>query len=134
MLFFYNGLAGFVKAFIRIAKSAGTGLLLLFRLDYIVFAQKFAFLDIGIFCTCLSNYMRYLIISIFYYIAHRAFLGFFYLDYAYNNPVMHVFIKVLKESIYDDPSIPLIEKIANGEEESLKKSIQTSSEYCESCL
>ena len=50
MLFFYNGLAGFVKALIRIAYSAAIGLLLLFRLDLIVFAQYFAFLDNGIVC------------------------------------------------------------------------------------
>ena len=48
ILFFYNGLAGFVKAFIRIAYSAAIGLLLIFRLDLIVFAQYFAFLDKGI--------------------------------------------------------------------------------------
>ena len=41
---------------------------------------------------------------------HKAFLGFFYLDYAYNNPVMHVFIKVLKESY---PGI-LKESVVNG--------------------
>lgn len=51
-LFFYNGLAGFIKAIQRIAFSAGIGLLLLFRLDYVVIAQKFAFLDKGT-CDCI---------------------------------------------------------------------------------
>ena len=62
---------------------------------------------------------------------HRAFLGFFYLDYAYNNPVMHVFIKVLKESLYDSPNV-LMESIVSGEKEtSLERSVQTSSEFNE---
>ena len=30
---------------------------------------------------------------------HKAFLGFFYLDYAYNNAVVHVFVKVLSEAV-----------------------------------
>ena len=64
-------------------------------------------------------------------IGHRAFLGFFYLDYAYNNPVMHVFIKVLKESLYDSPNI-LMERIAYGKKEpSLESSVETSSEFNE---
>lgn len=68
----------------------------------------------------------------YYYAGHRAFLGFFYLDYAYNNPVIHVFIKVLKESLYDNPSI-LMESVVNGEKEnSLEKGAQTSSEFDES--
>ena len=51
------------------------------------------------------------------------------MDYAYNNPVIHVFIKVLKESLYDNPSI-LMESVVNGEKEkSLEKNIQTSSEF-----
>ena len=33
---------------------------------------------------------------------HKAFLGFFYLDYAYNNAVVHVFVQILKESICKD--------------------------------
>ena len=37
---------------------------------------------------------------------HNAFLGFFYLDYAYNNAVVHVFIEVLKESLEDNPNTP----------------------------
>ena len=37
---------------------------------------------------------------------HKAFLGFFYLDYAYNNAVMHVFIENLKDSLDDDPNTP----------------------------
>ena len=50
------------------------------------------------------------------------------MDYAYNNPVIHVFIKVLKESLYDNPSI-LMESVVNGEKKSLEKNIQTSSEF-----
>ena len=37
---------------------------------------------------------------------HKAFLGFFYLDYAYNNAVMHVFIENLKDSLDDNPNTP----------------------------
>ena len=40
---------------------------------------------------------------------HKAFLGFFYLDYAYNNAVVHVFIQVLKESACKDLSMPVIQ-------------------------
>ena len=51
ILFFYNGLAGLVKGIIRIVYSAAIGLLLIFRLDYVVFAQYFAFLDKGTIIT-----------------------------------------------------------------------------------
>ena len=37
---------------------------------------------------------------------HKAFLGFFYLDYAYNNAVMHVFIENLKDSLDDNLNTP----------------------------
>ena len=40
---------------------------------------------------------------------HKAFLGFFYLDYAYNNAVVHVFIQILKESVCKDLSKPMIQ-------------------------
>ena len=33
------------------------------------------------------------------YIGHRKFLGFAYMNYLYNNAVLHVFIKVLHESV-----------------------------------
>ena len=65
----------------------------------------------------------------YYTVGHRAFLGFFYLDYAYNNPVIHVFIKVLKESLYDNPSM-LMESVIHGEKEkSLERDTDTSSEF-----
>ena len=35
---------------------------------------------------------------------HQAFLGFFYLDYAYNNAVVHVFMEKLKESLEENPT------------------------------
>ena len=35
---------------------------------------------------------------------HQAFLGFFYLDYAYNNAVVHVFIEKLKENLEENPT------------------------------
>ena len=41
---------------------------------------------------------------------HKAFLGFFYLDYAYNNAIVHVFIQILKESICKDLSKPMIQE------------------------
>ena len=67
----------------------------------------------------------------FKFAGHRAFLGFFYLDYAYNNPVIHVFIKVLKESLYDNPSI-LMESVVYGEKEkSLERDVETNSELNE---
>lgn len=37
---------------------------------------------------------------------HRAFLGFFYLDYAYNNAVMHVFIATLKDTLEENSRTP----------------------------
>ena len=43
----------------------------------------------------------------FFISGHKSFLGFFYLHYAYNNAVVHVFMKILKESIHDDPSTPM---------------------------
>ena len=47
MLFFYNGVTGFVTALQRILISTVLGLLLLFRLDRVVVAKGFDFLDIG---------------------------------------------------------------------------------------
>ena len=40
---------------------------------------------------------------------HKAFLGFFYLDYAYNNAVVHVFIQILKESVCKNQGMPMIQ-------------------------
>ena len=69
------------------------------------------------------------VIKILVLAGHRAFLCFFYLDYAYNNPVVHCFIKVLKESLYDNPGV-LTDGIALCDnEESLENGAKTSSKY-----
>ena len=47
ILFFYNGLAGFVGAIFRIAMSAIFSLILLFRLDEIALMKKFDGFDFG---------------------------------------------------------------------------------------
>ena len=47
ILFFYNGLAGFVGAVFRIAMSAVLSLILLFRLDEVALMKKFDSLDFG---------------------------------------------------------------------------------------
>ena len=47
MLFFYNGLAGFVGAIFRIAMSTLFSLILLFRLDEVALMKKFVSLDFG---------------------------------------------------------------------------------------
>ena len=45
---------------------------------------------------------------------HKAFLGFFYLDYAYNNAVVHVFVQILKESVCKDLSMPVVQNPLEG--------------------
>ena len=47
VLFFYNGLAGFVGAVFRIAMSAIFSLILLFRLDEVALMKKFDSFDFG---------------------------------------------------------------------------------------
>ena len=47
ILFFYNGLAGFVGAIFRIAMSAVFSLILLFRLDEVALMKKFDAFDFG---------------------------------------------------------------------------------------
>ena len=47
ILFFYNGLAGFVGAIFRIAMSAIFSLILLFRLDEVALMKKFDGFDFG---------------------------------------------------------------------------------------
>ena len=44
------------------------------------------------------------IVPSFFISGHKSFLGFFFLHHAYNNAVVHVFMKILKESIHDDPN------------------------------
>ena len=51
-------------------------------------------------------------------LGHKAFLGFFYLDYAYNNAVMHVFIENLKDSLDGNLSTPSSSGSTGMEEES----------------
>ena len=92
---------------VRVSLSAGIGLVLLFRLDQNVLTKTFSFLDFG-------GYRHYISLITFTFLCmftgHKAFLGFFYLDYAYNNAVMHVFIKIMKESVCKDQSVPKIQK------------------------
>ena len=56
---------------------------------------------------------------------HNAFLGFFYLDYAYNNAVVHVFIKILKESLEESLRTPT--SIGSSDVETGPKKIATTS-------
>ncbi|XP_064406724.1 stimulated by retinoic acid gene 6 protein-like isoform X2 [Halichondria panicea] len=81
ILFFYNGIAGFVSAILRTLMSVVFSLLLLFRLDQVVLIRGFEQFDF----------------------AHNAYLGFIYLNSTYNNAVMHVFLYLLKK---DRPSPP----------------------------
>ena len=102
--------------------SAVLGLLLLFRLDEVLLMRTFAFLDAGkLFSNKVTIYLMSFFIS-----GHKSFLGFFYLHYAYNNAVVHVFMKILKESIHDDPSTPMDSPVYE-EEGSLGKGILTTS-------
>ncbi|XP_064405984.1 stimulated by retinoic acid gene 6 protein-like [Halichondria panicea] len=77
LLFFYNGFAGFVNAILRTLLASLFTILLLFRLDRVVLMRGFERFDFG----------------------HKAYLGFMYLDYTYNNAVVHVFIGLLKCSL-----------------------------------
>ena len=123
VFFFYNGLAGLVTAVIRIGLSAALGLLLLFRLDEVALMKCFAFLDAGKFFSN-KEIINWCPPSL--HAGHKSFLGFFYLHYAYNNAVVHVFMKILKESIHDDPSTPMDSPVYE-EEGSLGKGILTTS-------
>ena len=63
--------------------------------------------------SCLSiNIIHYVT-----HVGHKAFLGYFYLDYAYNNAVVHVFIKILKESLGDNVMTPSSTDSGQGMEE-----------------
>ena len=42
-----------------------------------------------------SNLLHYFLI----YAGHKAYLGFLYMELAYNHPVVHVFVKTVMESI-----------------------------------
>ena len=91
ILFLFNGFAGFVLAIVRVAINAGLSLLLLFRLDTMVFPRGFDTIDFGEDIFFLNIDTVPLSIP-----GHRAFLGFFYLYYSYNNAVMHCFVHLLK--------------------------------------
>ncbi|XP_064405980.1 stimulated by retinoic acid gene 6 protein-like isoform X2 [Halichondria panicea] len=83
LLFFYNGFAGFMGAVIRTLMASLFGLVLLFRLDTVVLMRGFETFDYG----------------------HNSFLGFLYLDYVYNNAIIHVFFNILlNPAAYKQPN------------------------------
>lgn len=97
-LFFYNGIAGLVGAVVRITFSTFFSLLLIFRLDVVSLPPNLWWWDFG----------------------HRAFLGFVYLDYCYNHPVLHVFSHLLENAVREkavkesDDEVKLVEANLEG--------------------
>jgi len=77
IFFFYNAIVGIVASIFRILLSIGVNLLLLFRLDTVIFMKGWEFLDAG----------------------HKAFNGFLYLEYTYNNAVMNMFVKLMTDVV-----------------------------------
>ena len=74
------------------------------------------------------NFILYPFQSLFeMFTGHRSFLSFFYLYYAYNNAVVHVFIKNLKESLRDDAYAQQMQSPVDGEKELPVKDAFTSS-------
>ena len=48
---------------------------------------------------------------------HQAYLGFVYLDYTYNNAVVHVFINLLRKSVQNHTSRESIQSVLSDEED-----------------
>ena len=57
---------------------------------------------------------------ILYVIGHKSYLGFFYLYYAYNNAVVHVFIRNLKDSLSDNADAQQMHNSVDEEKDSLE--------------
>ena len=58
---------------------------------------------------------------LYYVIGHKSYLGFFYLYYAYNNAVVHVFIKNLKDSLCDNADAQKMHSSVDGKKDSLEE-------------
>ncbi|XP_064406067.1 receptor for retinol uptake STRA6-like isoform X3 [Halichondria panicea] len=75
VLFIYNTIIGLASALFRVLISATMGLLLMLRLDRVILMKGFEPFDIG----------------------HNTYIGFLHVDLAYNNAVVHVFVRLMAD-------------------------------------
>ncbi|XP_064406075.1 receptor for retinol uptake STRA6-like isoform X2 [Halichondria panicea] len=75
VLFIYNTIIGLAAALFRVLISATMGLLLMLRLDRVILMKGFEPFDIG----------------------HNTYIGFLHVDLAYNNAVVHVFVRLMAD-------------------------------------
>ena len=80
---------------LRIFYSIGFGLLLLFRLDRVVLMKGFESYDKGKLC-------HMTLVDGSHDLGHQLYIGYLYLDHTQNNPVIHVFIRLLVKAIKKD--------------------------------
>ena len=52
---------------------------------------------------------------------HKSFVGFLYLEYTYNNPVVNIFIKILTDTVSTGGGVEADEEKAAANQELLSK-------------